>query len=69
MLYSELPAENQRGKYHHFWPEVPSVEKAKAILQQRAASIGYTRSMDIQTGVNRKRQLNLLGPRTALGLS
>ncbi len=62
MLYSELPAEDQRGKYHHFCLEVPSVDKAKANLQQRAASIGYTRSMDIQTGVNRKRQLNLWDP-------
>ncbi len=62
MLYSELPAENQRGTAHHFCLEVPSVEKAKTILEQRAPTIGYTRAMEIHTGVNRKRQLNLYDP-------
>ena len=62
MLYSDLPAADKRGKYHHFCLEVPDVEKAKAILQQRAAKIGYTKPMDIQTGVNHKRQLNLYDP-------
>jgi len=62
MLYSELPAPGQRGKYHHLCLEVPNVEKAKAILEQRAARIGYTRPMEIQTGINRKRQLNVYDP-------
>lgn len=62
MLYSELPDPDKRGRQHHFCLEVPDIEKAKAILQQRAARIGYTRPLDIQTGVNRKRQLNLYDP-------
>lgn len=62
MLYSELPDPDKRGKYHHFCLEVPDVEKAKAILVECAAKIGYDKPMDIQTGINRKRQLNLWDP-------
>lgn len=62
MLYSELPDPDKRGKYHHFCLEVPDIEKAKVILQERAARIGYNKAMEIQTGVNRKRQLNLYDP-------
>jgi len=62
MLYSELPAPDQRGKYHHLCLEVPNVDNAKAILEQRAARIGYTRPMEIQTGINHKRQLNVYDP-------
>jgi len=62
MLYSDLPVPEKRGKYHHLCLEVPDVEKAKAILVERAARIGYTREMEVQTGVNRKRQLNVYDP-------
>jgi catechol 2,3-dioxygenase-like lactoylglutathione lyase family enzyme len=62
MLYSDLPAADKRGKYHHFCLEVADVEKAKAILEQRAALIHYTKPMEIQTGINHKRQLNLYDP-------
>lgn len=62
MLYQDLPAPNARGKYHHLCLEVQDIEKAKAILQQRAPLIGYTRPLEIQTGVNRKRQLNVYDP-------
>jgi len=62
MLYSELPAPDQRGKYHHLSLEVPDVEKAKTTLAARASAIDYTRPLEIQTGVNRKRQLNLWDP-------
>jgi lactoylglutathione lyase len=62
MLYSELPAPDQRGKYHHLSLEVPDIEKAKANLAARAGAIGYTRPLEIQTGINRKRQLNLWDP-------
>ena len=50
------------GKYHHLCLEVPDIEKAKAILAERAAKIGYTRPLEIQTGVNKKRQLNVYDP-------
>jgi catechol 2,3-dioxygenase-like lactoylglutathione lyase family enzyme len=62
MLYSELPAPDKRGKQHHPCLVVPDVEKAKALLQPRAAGSGYTRPMEITTGVNRKRQLNVWDP-------
>jgi catechol 2,3-dioxygenase-like lactoylglutathione lyase family enzyme len=62
MLYSELPAPDKRGTAHHFCLEVSDIEKTKAILTQRAAKINYTRSLQIQTGINRKRQLNVYDP-------
>ena len=62
MLYSELPDADKRGKQHHFCLAAPDIEKARAILEQRAARIGYTKSLEIQTGVNRKRQLNVYDP-------
>lgn len=62
MLYSELPAPDKRGKQHHLCLVVPDIEKAKAILEPRAARIGYTRPLEIATGINRKRQLNVWDP-------
>jgi catechol 2,3-dioxygenase-like lactoylglutathione lyase family enzyme len=62
MLYSDLPDPDQRGKYHHLCLVVPDIEKARAILEQRAPLIGYTKPMEIQIGINRKRQLNLYDP-------
>jgi len=62
MLYANLPDADKRGKFHHLCLEVPDVEKAKEILMQRAAKIGYTKPMDVQTGINRKRQLNVYDP-------
>jgi lactoylglutathione lyase len=62
MLYSELPDPDKRGKYHHFCLEVQDIEKAKAILEQRASRIGYTRALEVQTGINHKRQLNVYDP-------
>lgn len=62
MLYAELPTPDKRGKQHHLCLVVPDIEKTKAILDQRAAHAGYTRPMEIATGINRKRQLNLWDP-------
>jgi lactoylglutathione lyase len=62
MLYSTLPDPDKRGGAHHLCLEVPNVDKAKAMLESRAARIGYARAMTIQTGINRKRQLNLYDP-------
>ena len=62
MLYATLPDADKRGGAHHLCLEVPNVDQAKTILESRAARIGYTRKMIIQTGVNRKRQLNLYDP-------
>ena len=62
MLYSELPDPDKRGGAHHFCLEVPDMEKAKAILESRAKLIGYNQPMEIHTGINRKRQLNVYDP-------
>lgn len=62
MLYARLPAPNQRGTAHHLCLEVPDLDKAMAILEHRVPRTGYQRPMTIQTGVNRKRQLNLYDP-------
>jgi lactoylglutathione lyase len=62
MLYSELPDPDKRGTKNHISLEVADVEKAKAILKERASICNYTKPLDIQTGINRKRQLNLWDP-------
>jgi lactoylglutathione lyase len=62
MLYSNLPDPDKRGKYHHLCLEVPDIEKAKAILEERAPLIGYDKPIEIQVGVNRKKQLNVYDP-------
>ena len=62
MLYSDLPDPYKRGSAHHLCLEVPDIENAKAILEQRAPRIGYTKPLNIQTGINRKRQLNVYDP-------
>ena len=62
MLYDQLPDPDKRGGAHHMCLEVADVEAAKKILEQRAKKTGYTKPMTIQTGVNRKRQLNLFDP-------
>jgi lactoylglutathione lyase len=62
MLYSSLPSTTKRGGKHHLCLEVADVLQAKAILDQRAARTGYTRTIAIAIGVNRKRQINLFDP-------
>jgi catechol 2,3-dioxygenase-like lactoylglutathione lyase family enzyme len=62
MLYAQAPPENKRGTQHHISLEVADIEKAKAILQERAMKMNYTRPLDIHIGINRKRQLNLYDP-------
>ena len=62
MLYSELPPPSDRGKQHHICLEVADTLKTKALLDQRASRIGYSRPIEIATGVNRKRQINLWDP-------
>jgi len=64
MLYDKLPAPNARGTAHHVCLVVPDAEKALAELQRRAAKGLYPngRPMAIQTGINRRRQINLYDP-------
>ena len=62
MLYRNLPEPSKRGSQHHICLFVPDIGKALAMLQPRAAHIGYAAAMEPRVGVNRKRQLNLFDP-------
>ena len=62
MLYRDLPEPSKRGAQHHICLVVPDMDKAAATLRERAARTGYTRPLEIRTGTNRKRQLNVYDP-------
>jgi lactoylglutathione lyase len=62
ILYAALPAPSKRGGTHHLCLEVPDVEKTRVTLVERAARLGYTREIEIKTGINRRRQINLFDP-------
>jgi catechol 2,3-dioxygenase-like lactoylglutathione lyase family enzyme len=62
MLYESMPAPGSRGSAHHLCLVVPDVERALAAFESRPARGAYTRELRINTGVNRKRQLNLFDP-------
>ena len=62
MLYKKLPEPGGRGTKNHASLTVPDADKALAELKKRAALVGYDREIAIQTGVNRKRQINLYDP-------
>ena len=62
MLYKgDLPTA-RLGTMHHLCLEVPDIEAAKKTLEARPASRTYTRPLEVRTGINRKRQLNLFDP-------
>lgn len=56
------PALQRLGTMHHVCLEVADIEAAKSALEARPARRDYDRPLTIQTGVNRKRQLNLYDP-------
>jgi catechol 2,3-dioxygenase-like lactoylglutathione lyase family enzyme len=62
MLYKDLPAETARGTQHHVALEVPDMDASLKWLEPRAKATGYSQPMEIRTGVNRRRQLNLFDP-------
>jgi catechol 2,3-dioxygenase-like lactoylglutathione lyase family enzyme len=62
MLYAEPPAPGNRGSQHHICLEVPDIPAAAVALEARAGRAGYTRPLQVRTGINRKRQLNLFDP-------
>jgi lactoylglutathione lyase len=69
MLYDKLPEPTRRGSQHHICLEVPDMDKALQTVQPRAREAGYDRPLEIRTGINRRRQLNLVdadGTRTEL---
>ncbi len=62
MLHDPLPAATARGSAHHICLETPDIEKSKAWLLARPSVSEYKRPLEIRTGINRKRQLNLFDP-------
>lgn len=59
MLYDQMPEPTRRGSAHHICLEVPDMDAARKAL---AAKTGYDRPLEIRTGTNRKRQMNLFDP-------
>lgn len=69
MLYKESPPPTKRGSAHHLSLEVPDATERVAVLKDRTEPASYTRQIEIRTGRNRKRQVNLFdfdGTRTEL---
>jgi lactoylglutathione lyase len=62
MLYDEMPAPDKRGSQHHICLVVPNIAESLAALEKNPYKAQYTRLMEIRTGTNRKRQLNLFDP-------
>ena len=62
MLYERKPAPDERGGKHHLCLEVEDIEHALNRLEARPYRQAYTRPLEIKTGVNRKRQLNIYDP-------
>lgn len=62
MLYSTKPAPDARLSQHHICLEVPDIQQALATLEARPGRKSYTRPLEIRTGVNQRRQLNLYDP-------
>jgi catechol 2,3-dioxygenase-like lactoylglutathione lyase family enzyme len=62
MLYDKIPPPENRGSAHHLCLVVPDVERALAAFEARPLRAAYDRPLRINTGINRKRQLNLFDP-------
>ena len=59
MLYDQMPGATQRGSQHHICLEVPDIEKTLTTLKSRNL---YSKPLEIRTGINRRRQLNVFDP-------
>jgi catechol 2,3-dioxygenase-like lactoylglutathione lyase family enzyme len=62
MLYSDKPAADRRGVLHHLCLEIDDADRAVERLEQRHYRQHYSRDIEIHTGTNRKRQVNLYDP-------
>ncbi len=62
MLYKNVPSPARLGTMNHLSLEVADVPQAAALLESRPARKGYARTLEVRTGTNRKRQLNLYDP-------
>jgi lactoylglutathione lyase len=59
MLCDQLPGPTERGSQHHLCLVVSDIQKSAEVVRGRTAAAGYTRTLEVRTGINRKRQLNL----------
>lgn len=62
MLYKDEPAPNKRGSAHHICLETPDIAQALDHLKSRDYAATYGKPLEIRTGINRKRQLNVFDP-------
>jgi lactoylglutathione lyase len=62
MLYDVLPGATKRGSQHHICLEVPDIQQTLSDLEKRPARQNYSRPLEIRTGINRRRQLNVYDP-------
>ena len=62
MLYDEPPTPERRGSAHHLCLVVPDADEGGRGARRAPARAGYTRPVEIRTGINRKRQVNLFDP-------
>jgi catechol 2,3-dioxygenase-like lactoylglutathione lyase family enzyme len=62
MLFKDAPEPTKRGSAHHLCLEVPDAAASVAALEAKPSRKQYTQAMQVRTGVNRKRQMNLFDP-------
>jgi catechol 2,3-dioxygenase-like lactoylglutathione lyase family enzyme len=62
MLYKDAPAASARGSAHHLCLAVPDAATTLATLNSRSYRKQYGHPLEIRTGTNRKRQLNIFDP-------
>ena len=62
MLYDQPPTLARLGVMNHICLEVDNLDQALARLTERSSRTNYTKPLEIRTGVNRKRQMNLYDP-------
>lgn len=62
MLYKDAPAPTARGSAHHLCLETPDAAASVAALDARPYRKQYTRQLEVRTGRNRKRQVNIFDP-------
>jgi lactoylglutathione lyase len=62
MLYKEPPAPTKRGSAHHLCLEVSDAKATVAALDKKPYRKQYTQPLEIRTGTNRKRQVNIFDP-------
>jgi len=62
MLYKEAPEPMKRGSAHLLCLEVPDAGATVAALDAKPYRKEYTKPLEIRTGTNRKRQVNIFDP-------